>query len=262
MQFAGDSCASGRMIWCRSADQHQPRRNAGLPRRCSSTAECPCWRQIGWSEVGRAQGDIPIERFGKFSYSVRHERRTLDSAWTSPARAASWRRRSRSSPPGYAISIQADKGRVPAGLKSTSRGDRRLVYYGRYTPTSSRRKRCGRRIDGGDFGASRSRVIHLTRTTGFRVAADSPTRCSSAVESGRRPSTRDRLRAGGTGVDKHGYWLICAIAFSDFLRTHLCWKFDNLSPYLHRMERSGGGAGSRGGLHGGELTKLTRRIAS
>ena len=257
--------------------QHQPRRQplgpaaplTGRPRR----ARAP--RQVRLVEVGMGfQGDIPTQRFGKFSYQVYVMNGvTLDSTLETVARSSGELETE--------VEIQPRRGTANLDFKRDKAGAFRLawsptleteiatsVYYGRYTPDFLPSEALwGVGVDGkatfGPFEVEGEYIVTeyngITRIArGFANAV-----LERQLETGTAPlNTVVDFELAGLASTKQGYWLDLRYRFfPDFLRNSIFgWKFDN--PQLivtTRMEQVWlDGLVQQADFTGGELTKLTQ----
>jgi len=228
-----------------------------------------------WSEVGMGfQGDIPTQRFGKFSYQVYAMNRvTLDSTLETVARASGELETE--------VEIQPRRGTANLDFKRDKAGVFRLawsptleteiatsVYYGRYTPDFLPSEALwGVGVDGkatfGPFEVEGEYIVTkyngITRVArGFANAV-----LERQLEDGTAPlNTVVDFELAGLASTKQGYWLDLRYRFfPDFLRNSIFgWKFDN--PQLivtTRMEQVWlDGLVQQADFTGGELTKLTQ----
>src|SRR5213593_1404851 len=228
-----------------------------------------------WSEVGMGfQGDIPTQRFGKFSYQVYAMNRvTLDSTLETVARASGELETE--------VEIQPRRGTANLDFKRDKAGVFRLawsptleteiatsVYYGRYTPDFLPSEALwGVGVDGkatfGPFEVEGEYIVTeyngITRVArGFANAV-----LERQLEAGTAPlNTVVDFELAGLASTKQGYWLDLRYRFfPDFLRNSIFgWKFDN--PQLivtTRMEQVWlDGLVQQADFTGGELTKLTQ----
>jgi len=228
-----------------------------------------------WSEVGMGfTGDIPTERFGKFSYQVYVMNGvTLDSSLETFARASGELETE--------VEIQPRRGTANLDFKRDKAGAFRLawsptleseigasVYYGRYTPDFLPSEALwGAGIDGkATFGAFEIEGQYiLTTYNGIQRVARGFANAvlERQLETGTAPlnSTID-FELAGLASTKHGYWLDLRYRFfPDFLRNSIFgWKFDNPQFVVTtRMEQVWlEGLVQEVDFTGGELTKLTQ----
>jgi len=228
-----------------------------------------------WSEVGMGfQGDIPTQRFGKFSYQVYVMNGvTLDSTLETVARSSGELETE--------VEIQPRRGTANLDFKRDKAGAFRLawsptleteiatsVYYGRYTPDFLPSEALwGVGVDGkatfGPFEVEGEYIVTeyngITRVArGFANAV-----LERQLEAGTAPlNTVVDFELAGLASTKQGYWLDLRYRFfPDFLRNSIFgWKFDN--PQLivtTRMEQVWlDGLVQQADFTGGELTKLTQ----
>jgi len=228
-----------------------------------------------WSEVGMGfQGDIPTQRFGKFSYQVYVMNGvTLDSTLETVARSSGELETE--------VEIQPRRGTANLDFKRDKAGAFRLawsptleteiatsVYNGRYTPDFLPSEALwGVGVDGkatfGPFEVEGEYIVTeyngITRVArGFANAV-----LERQLEAGTAPlNTVVDFELAGLASTKQGYWLDLRYRFfPDFLRNSIFgWKFDN--PQLivtTRMEQVWlDGLVQQADFTGGELTKLTQ----
>ena len=220
------------------------------------------------------QGDIPTQRFGKFSYQVYVMNGvTLDSTLETVARASGELETE--------VEIQPRRGTANLDFKRDKAGAFRLawsptleteiatsVYYGRYTPDFLPSEALwGVGVDGkatfGPFEVEGEYIVTeyngITRVArGFANAV-----LERQLEAGTAPlNTVVDFELAGLASTKQGYWLDLRYRFfPDFLRNSIFgWKFDN--PQLivtTRMEQVWlDGLVQQADFTGGELTKLTQ----
>ena len=228
-----------------------------------------------WSEVGMGfQGDIPTQRFGKFSYQVYVMNGvTLDSTLETVARASGELETE--------VEIQPRRGTANLDFKRDKAGVFRLawsptleteiatsVYYGRYTPDFLPSEALwGVGVDGkatfGPFEVEGEYIVTkyngITRVArGFANAV-----LERQLEDGTAPlNTVVDFELAGLASTKQGYWLDLRYRFfPDFLRNSIFgWKFDNPQFIATtRMEQVWlDGLVQQADFTGGELTKLTQ----
>jgi uncharacterized protein YifE (UPF0438 family) len=228
-----------------------------------------------WSEVGMGfQGDIPTQRFGKFSYQVYVMNGvTLDSTLETVARASGELETE--------VEIQPRRGTANLDFKRDKAGALRLawsptleseiaasVYYGRYTPDFLPSEALwGVGVDGkatfGPFEVEGEYIV--TRYNGItRVARGFANAVlERALESGTAPlNTTVDFELAGVASTKHGYWLDLRYRFfPDVLRDSIFgWKFDNPQFIVTtRMEQVWlEGLVQQADFTGGELTQLSQ----
>ena len=228
-----------------------------------------------WSEVGMGfQGDIPTQRFGKFSYQVYVMNGvTLDSSLETVARASGELETE--------VEIQPRRGTANLDVKRDKAGAFRLawsptleteiatsVYYGRYTPDFLPSEALwGVGVDGkatfGPFEVEGEYIVTkyngITRVArGFANAV-----LERQLEAGTAPlNTVVDFELAGLASTKQGYWLDLRYRFfPDVLRNSIFgWKFENPQFIVTaRMEQVWlDGLVQQADFTGGELTKLTQ----